>query len=238
MGKAEINITKPSISDPSAHLLPVNTENGEIIVEGEPTNSTTTTSTITPTTVITTTSTTIPQPPPDSTTTTSASDMSTSSTTTSVSQLWPLLYDKMWGGNKGRNLFFLRAFRDEILVNTDVGREYIFMLYKNSLEIAILLLQEPSLTTQTGEVINELLISIDSLLYNDKMAISQDTIDNFESLLDQFENKASPGLKTAIKRLRKDIREEKIFKQLRINITKSKGGNYHDIQSKNSSKTK
>jgi hypothetical protein len=146
--------------------------------------------------------------------------MSTSSTTTSISQIWPLLYDVMWGNKKERNLFFLRAFRDEVLVNTDVGREYIFMLYKNSLEIAILLLQEPSLTTQTGEVINELLISIDSLLYNDKMAISQDTIDNFESLLDQFENKASPGLKTAIKRLRKDIREEKIFKQLRINITK------------------
>ena len=229
-GKAELTITDPSVADLGAHHVPVHTEKGSITVDGNPPDSTTTTSTNTPTTVITTTSTTIQPPLPDSTTTTSTSDMSPSSTTSlnptsstttiSASQLWPLLYDEMWGNRKDRNLLLLRAFRDEILVNTEVGREYIFMLYGNSLEIVILLLQEPSLTSQTKGVIDELLISVESLLYNDEIEISQDTIKNFESLLDQFEGKASPELRTAIKKLKRDIRKERTFKQLGISIVK------------------
>lgn len=225
-GKAELTIIKPSISDPDGKLLSVTTENGEIIVEGNSTDSTTTTSTNTPTTIITTTSTSIQPPLPDTTTTTSTTDMSTttsinptsSSTTTSASQLWPLLYDKMWGNKKDRNLLLLRAFRDEVLLNTEVGRDYIFMLYDSSLEIVILLLQDPLSIKQASEVTNELLNSVKSLLYNNEIAISQRTIDDVESLLNQIEPKASPELKSVIKKVRKDIMEEIVFKKLGIAI--------------------
>lgn len=241
-GKAELIIIDPSISDcsPKVNLLPVTTKNGEIIVErSNPETSTTTsanTPTTTPTTVRTTTSTSVQPPiPGDTTTTTSTTDMSTSSTTTinttsstaltssttttSISQLWPLLYDKMWGSKKDQNLFLLRAFRDEVLVNTDIGKEYISMLYDNSLEIAILLLQDPLYSKQASEVTNELLHSIESLLYSDEMIISQKTIDNFEFLLNQLEPKASPKLKSVIKKVRKDIKEEIVFRKLGIGIS-------------------
>ena len=232
-GRAALMITDPFITDPNAHLLPVTTENGGIIVEEEPPDSTTTTSTTTPITVITTTSTSIQPPLPDTTTSTSTTTLSSStttintttsidpipsSTTTSASQLWPLLYDKMWGNKKEVNLVLLRAFRDEILLHTEIGRNYTVTLYNNSLEIVILLLQEPSLAAQTKEVINEFLISVESLFYNDRMEIRRDTIVKFQSLLDHAETKASPELKAAIKKLKKDIREEKVFTQLGINI--------------------
>ena len=228
-GKAELIITDPAISDcsPQADPLPVTTEDGGIIVEGNPTDSTTTTSTNSPTTIITTTSTTI-RPLPDTTTTTSTTDMSTSSTTSinstsssttsSVLQFWPLLYDEMWGNKKDQNLFLLRDFRRVILINTEVGREYVFILYDNSFEIAVLLLQDPSLTELASEVANGILLSMESLVYNDEMIMDQKTIDDFESLLNHFESKASPKLKFVIKKIKKDINDEMIFNQLGITV--------------------
>jgi hypothetical protein len=130
-----------------------------------------------------------------------------------------MAYDKMWGAGKDENLLLLRLFRDEILLNTEFGREYVFMLYNNSLEIVTLLLQEPSLTMQTKEVIDELLIGIESLLYADEIQTSQDTIDNVVSLLNNFKSYASPKLKTAIKKLKKDINEGEVFKRLVITIS-------------------
>ncbi len=130
-----------------------------------------------------------------------------------------MAYDKMWGATKDENLLLLRVFRDEILVNTELGRKSVFMLYDNSLEIATLLLQEPSLTMQTKEIIDELVIGIESLLYGDEIEINQDTIDNIMSLLDNFESNASPKLKTAIKKLKKDINGGEVFEQFVITIS-------------------
>ncbi|KPJ58467.1 MAG: hypothetical protein AMJ42_03235, partial [Deltaproteobacteria bacterium DG_8] len=135
-----------------------------------------------------------------------------------VSLLWPMAYDKMWGARKDEKLLLLRVFRDEILLNTEVGREYVSILYNNSFEIAILLLQEPSLTSQTREVIDELLQSVESLLYNNDMIISQKTIGNIESLLTNFETKASPKLKTAIMKVKEDIKKGEMFGRLGITI--------------------
>jgi len=130
-----------------------------------------------------------------------------------------MAYDKIWGEKKDENLLLMRVFRDEIMLNTEVGRGYVFMLYDNSLEIAILLLQEPSLTSKTREVIDELLMSVESLLYHDEMKISQDTIENFVSLLNDFEANASPKLKTAISKLKKDINKREVVEQLGIAIS-------------------
>lgn len=227
-GKAGLIINNPAISDcdTNANLLPVTTKNGEIIVEEEPPDSTTTTSTntptTTPTTIITTSTSTTTIIKPDTTTTTTAiqpsptTTSSSTSTTTSTSQLWPLLYNEMWGNKKDQNLLLLRSFRDEILLNAEPGMDYVFLLYDNSLEIAILLFLDPSSTKLAAEVINEILHGVESLLYNDEVIISRKTINDFESLLNQLEPKASPGLKTVIKKVKKDIREEVIFKQLGI----------------------
>jgi len=132
---------------------------------------------------------------------------------------WPLAYDKMWGAKKNENLLLLRIFRDEILLGNEIGKRYTSMLYANSLEIAILLLKDPLLASQAREIANDLLMKVDCLLYNDEIEIRKNKIEDFISLLNHFESKASPKLKTAIRKVKSDINRGKIFEQLSITIT-------------------
>ena len=158
-----------------------------------------------------------------------------------VSLAWPMAYDKIWGAKKRENLSLLRSFRDEVLAESEVGREYTFMLYNNSLEILILLILDPSLTKETKEVIDELLPGIESLLEgkktrkkkkavidkllsgkqslrkSKKISLSKEQIANIESLAKHFDKKAlSPKLKRAIRRVRRDLRKGILFKQFDI----------------------
>ena len=135
-----------------------------------------------------------------------------------ISPLWPMAYDKMWGDKKGANLSLLRQFRDDVLADSEMGRDCVFMLYNNSLEILLLLLQDPSLTKETKVVIDELLPGIPSLLDGGEMSLSQRQLAEVELLLARFEAKAGSGLKTAIRNVRKDMRERRAFEQLRIQI--------------------
>lgn len=222
-------INEPSCSSPGGDPIVADGKNGSIEVIGAGTTSSTTTTPIPPpssstttylitstTTIVSTTtitsttilssSTTTAVPPP----TTSTS----SSTTTSISLLWPMAYEGMWGEKKNEKLVLMRVFRDEVLFNTDIGREYIFTLYDNSLEIVLLLILEPSLTVKTAEVLNELIPSIESLLYSDAMGVSRNTIGNVISLLDQFEAKGSPKLRVAINKFKEDITRGEIFEKL------------------------
>ena len=131
-----------------------------------------------------------------------------------------MAYEKMWGVKKGENLSLLRAFRDEILADSEVGRDYIFMLYSNSLEILILLIQYPSLIKEVKKDIDEILPGIQSILNGDKVVLSGEQLANLKSLLTSFETKATPGLKKVIRRVKKDINNRGILKPFGINIHK------------------
>lgn len=136
-----------------------------------------------------------------------------------ISPLWPMAYDEMWGAKKGENLTLLRKFRDRVLTNSELGRDYIFMLYSNSLEILILLLQNPSLTEETKEVIDELLPGIQSLLEGKKITLSEEKIEHIETLLKHFEKKAlNLQLKNTIKRVRMDLMKGIIFNQFGVMV--------------------
>ena len=154
---------------------------------------------------------------PTSTTTTSTSSTSSSITTT-TSTPWSMAYDKIWGVKMGENIPLLRSFRNDVLAYHEVGRDYIFMLYDNSLEILTLLIQNPSLTEETKEVVDGLMPRIQLLLDRGEMSLSKKQLTVVESLLAEFETEASPKLRAAIRKARKDIREGKIFEQLGITI--------------------
>ena len=133
--------------------------------------------------------------------------------------LWEKTYTELWwGARKAENLSLLRAFRDTALRNSEVGREYTSLLYDSSAEVAGLLLHNPSLAAQTGEVIGELLPGIESLTTKGTASISRDTIKKVEALLDYFEVKASPKFKAAIIKVRKDITKGEVFRQLGIAV--------------------
>ena len=124
----------------------------------------------------------------------------------------------MWDTRKEEHLHFLRAFRDNVLADSEAGRDYIFMLYNNSLEILIFLIQNPLITEETTGVIDELLPGIQLLLDGGEMSLSKKQLTGVESLLSKFEIKASPKLRAAIKKVKKDISEGNVLKQLGISV--------------------
>jgi len=162
--------------------------------------------------------TTVVEPPPETTTTTSIEE-ETTSTTTTRKFLWPLAYEKLWGVHRERNLSVLRAFRDEILLKNDQGMEYVSLLYGNSIEIVMLLLQDSALQDRVRETVDELLPHIESLLAGDKTSLSGEQIARIESLLNYCDTKAlSPRLKKAVKKVRKDLSEGVLLKQFGISV--------------------
>ena len=134
--------------------------------------------------------------------------------------LWGTLYDMMLGENEEEDISLLRSFRDEVLIPHQTANKYVELLYKNSEEIATLFLENPSLTADTGEVIHDLLPGIKNLLEGGVMRLSTKEISSIESLLIQFEKEASPRLKAAVRKVRRDIRKGNMFKQLGINVNK------------------
>lgn len=139
-------------------------------------------------------------------------DITTTAVVT-VSPLWLLAYEELWGVDKERKLSLLRSFRDEIITNDDLGRDYLFLLYSNSVEIATLLIQYPSILAEAGRVIDELLPGVQARLEGKKMSLSGEQAAHIESLLNHLEVKTSPQLKKAIKKVRGDLREGILFKQ-------------------------
>jgi hypothetical protein len=138
--------------------------------------------------------------------------------TQATSSGWSLSYQMMWGKKKYENLTVLRSFRDEVLSKSELGQAYVSLLYNNSIEIAFLLLRKPALRVQTREVLNAVTIELKEQSRSNEICISQNTIDEFVSLLDSFTISASPRLKAAIEIVKEDIATGAINGQIGFTI--------------------
>lgn len=137
------------------------------------------------------------------------------------SEQWPDLYSEMLGVDYQEEIHLLRNFRDEVLVTTKTGKTYVDLLYKNSSEIASLLLANENLRVHTASVIEQLLPELALLLNDEEAVISFQMITAIEKLLNKFEVKASPNVKTAIRKLKKEIGKGEILDRLGIGIINS-----------------
>ena len=117
------------------------------------------------------------------------------------------------------DLSTLRKFRDERLSSTPLGQDCINFFYKHSDEVTLILLLNPDLISHTAEAIGKLLPVVDPLIKGESIYIDMETIEEIDSLLDGIEAKASPSLKTAILKIKKDVSRGEIFEQLRIIIS-------------------
>ncbi len=132
--------------------------------------------------------------------------------------LWPGLYREMFGNDYTEEIHLLRDFRDKRLISSKKGKTYVDMLYRNSFEIASLLLKDEGLRVHTASVIEQLLPELALLLNGEKVEMSSQMIFAIEDLLNEFGAKASPSVKRAVKRVRKEIKEGEVFDQLGIEI--------------------
>jgi len=125
---------------------------------------------------------------------------------------WDTLYGTLLGDEE-KSLSLLRDFRDTVLVLQGAGNECVQLLYKNSQEIAGVLMNNPTLVTEAGEIINELLPNVRTVLGGGMMELSEDASEQIKSFLSQFEIEASPQLKHAVRKAKKAMRHGKLFKQ-------------------------
>ena len=131
---------------------------------------------------------------------------------------WPALYNKMLGDDCQEEIHLLRNFRDKVLMANKRSKAHVDILYKNSAQIALLLLKDGNLKIETAGVIEQLLPEIASLLEGEETVISSRMVTTIETLLDKYEVKAGPGVKLTIRKLKKEIEKGEFFDQLGIKV--------------------
>ncbi|MDY6863622.1 MAG: SBBP repeat-containing protein [Thermodesulfobacteriota bacterium] len=106
----------------------------------------------------------------------------------------------------GDEIDILRKFRDDVLTKTDKGSEYISSYYRHSREITSILQKDRELMKKAGELLSLLLPEIKLILTGKNAAfLDSKTEDSLMEFLNQFNKKASPGLKNVINKLKNDM---------------------------------
>jgi hypothetical protein len=105
----------------------------------------------------------------------------------------------------------LRAFRNEQLENSVEGKNYINAYYAHAPELSRMLLFNEALRAKAKKTLLKLLPEIPRLLAGQKISIPGNLSGEVASLLDEIGTKASPKLKTALKKIWKDINSQKVF---------------------------
>jgi hypothetical protein len=154
------------------------------------------------------------------TATNSLDEKETDAITITVQLSHAVLYEAMWGTEKNKYLPLLRAFRDAVLLNREISKNHVLMLYNNSIEVLEIFAENPSLFDETEAVIDELMPEIQLLLDESEVVLSKEQLGDFVSLLTKVESEASPKFRAAIGAVKKDINQEEIFEQLGITISK------------------
>ncbi|MCX5901975.1 MAG: hypothetical protein NTV89_00565 [Proteobacteria bacterium] len=140
--------------------------------------------------------------------------------TQATATFWPQSYAKIWGEKKDANLSLLRTFRNEVLNNTEAGREITHLLYDNSLELSLLLVLNPKLAQQAKKVADEILPGIKALLCNGEATIRQQAVEDMVALLDQFAAKASPKLKGDLGQIKEILCAGALMDELNVTVIK------------------
>jgi hypothetical protein len=154
-----------------------------------------------------------------STTTTSSPLTTTSSSTTTImsSKVWcPFLF---LTNNDPEKINKLRDFRNNVLLKTPMGREYVKLFYKNALELITILINNQDITDQSKVVLDELLPEIKLAAKGKVIIFSPYVRSEIEGILKQISMEASIELKQAIEKLQKDLGEGKMFDELGVEVS-------------------
>ena len=151
---------------------------------------------------------------PDTTTTTSSL-----STPTKAENIYICPVAFVLGGDQKQQTL-IKEFRDEVLAKHEKGITYIKLYYINSPEITLLILSNEDIKTYTKKILIELLPVATSLLDKGEAELSQQLIDDIDTLLNTIARKSTSKLREVIKMAKSDLIKKEIFKELGIKITK------------------
>jgi hypothetical protein len=120
--------------------------------------------------------------------------------------------------NNKTTLEVLRETRDSRLTRTALGQSLIDLYYKHAAEISDILRTDIELQILAGSVVNEMAEKALLLNNNEKVKIDRGLIKSILEVAHLINNNASPNLRRAIKKVRKEINRGTIFRQLGMTI--------------------
>jgi hypothetical protein len=108
--------------------------------------------------------------------------------------------------------------RDIRMARTALGRSLIKLYYKHSLELTSILLTDEELLSFVTPVVNDIVEK--AIAYNkyEKVSFDREQIEDVLKVADLINEKASPELKTAIQRVKKQIKSGYIFRIFGITV--------------------
>jgi hypothetical protein len=120
--------------------------------------------------------------------------------------------------NDSDNLHLLRGFRDNLLNQTSSGTEYVNLYYTHALEMSLLIMNDSALKIRMEKILHQFVPILDSLMRKERSILTFEMKEEIELLLDALREKGSPFLKSAIKRIRADLKKGELFKALGFEI--------------------
>jgi hypothetical protein len=151
---------------------------------------------------------------PDTTTTTSSL-----STPTKAENIYICPVAFVLGGDQKQQTL-IKEFRDEVLAKHEKGITYTKLYYINSPEITLIILSNKDIRAYAKKILVELIPVAIARLDKGKAELSQQLIDDIDTLLNTIAHKATSKLREVIKMAKSDLIKKEIFKELGIKITK------------------
>ena len=128
--------------------------------------------------------------------------------------------------NDETKLDILREARDTKLASTALGVSLVALYYEHTEEISDILLADEDLLAIATNVLNEIVDKTVFLNNDEEVSIDRELVERILELADLISENASPSLRIAIKKVKKEIKRGNIFKQLGITISESMN---HDV---------
>jgi hypothetical protein len=112
----------------------------------------------------------------------------------------------------------LHVFRNEMLLKTETGKQYIALYYKHALELSYIFTRDQELKEKANRLIEKLMPAVGGLLAKRNAEIDEETVQKAIELIDALTTKARPSLERDLMSLKKDIQSGVIFKSFKIRI--------------------
>ncbi len=132
-------------------------------------------------------------------------------TVLSSSQEWNAVYNEIFANNKQSNLELLRKFRDEVLLESELGQEYVYRLYDRSHEVALILLLNPEILAQARAVVDQLLPKVRDVLQGGTGYLPQQLGQDISTLLDAMHAQAGPKLQLLIQDVQQALQDHELL---------------------------
>ncbi len=120
--------------------------------------------------------------------------------------------------NDETKLEVLRETRDTRLARTALGQSLIDLYYKHAEEISDILLTDRDLQITAANVVNGIAEKALSLNNNEKVNIDRGLVESILEVAELINKNASPNLRIAIKKVKKEIKRGNIFRKLGMTI--------------------